>query len=261
MQSFSALLRSWPGQWGLCERLRLLQTAGSNAVGPSKTRHCPFHDCVGGRALHRSFHNSPGAAGQPLEQTPTLTSYQATRVRKILRRRQFNFDKGARFNLTPLLSASGREMKSRGACMCSNEQAAMACRKRELALFKQEVRTGQYDTSMPVMSWFHTVQGNRATQAKVNARTSSILPESLLVNAAGQLPQTGDPLNVLLPGSIFCRPVNPNLLHQVVRWQRAKRRQVCLCTPCPLPLAVRSGLDASSAKCFLAGHSKHKAPR
>jgi hypothetical protein len=36
---------------------------------------------------------------------------------------------------------------------------------------------------------------------------------------------------VVLPGAIFQRPVNPQVLYQVVRWQRAKRRAVRTSVP------------------------------
>jgi hypothetical protein len=35
----------------------------------------------------------------------------------------------------------------------------------------------------------------------------------------------------VLPGAIFQRPVNPQVLYQVVRWQRAKRRAVHTSVP------------------------------
>jgi hypothetical protein len=88
----------------------------------------------------------------------------------------------------------------------SNSTSSSMRRKRQLAEFKRKVRTGRYDLRLPVVSWLQTI----LTKPGSNAAA----PDSCK--------------KVTLPGSIFNRPVNPFLLYQVVRWQRAKRRRVRL---------------------------------
>lgn len=74
----------------------------------------------------------------------------------------------------------------------------MVYRLKGLKKFKKQVKDGRHDLKVPVISW------------------------ASVVNGTGQ----SNPQETVLHGSLFNRPVNPTVIHQVIRWQRALHRQV-----------------------------------
>lgn len=80
-----------------------------------------------------------------------------------------------------------------------NSQGIEDFRQRNLKRFKKEVKHGQHDLVVPVQSWAAAIRGD--TQPSVQT--------------------------MQLQGSVFNRPVNPAVIYQVIRWQRAMRRKVC----------------------------------
>ena len=73
----------------------------------------------------------------------------------------------------------------------------------------------------------HAAEDARADEA--NEEQFALQSDALQQAAepAATLPAAqGDTGTVVLPGRLFNRPVNPFLLYQVVRWQRAKKRAV-----------------------------------
>lgn len=75
------------------------------------------------------------------------------------------------------------------------------CRRKNLNVFKKEVQKGKHDVELPVRRWADQI-GLIGPSSEEESRSAT------------------------LRGSLFNRPVNQVLLYQVVRWQRAKRRQV-----------------------------------
>lgn len=93
-------------------------------------------------------------------------------------------------------------------------------------------RTGAHDVHVPVVSWLQVVLGRSGRDALVPADSAAVGDASAPVAAGALGGGEGDfkgCATELLPGHIFSRPVNPQLLYQVVRWQRAKARKVRLC--------------------------------
>eukprot|EP00892_Ulva_mutabilis_P006429 jgi/Ulvmu1/4158/UM019_0137.1 len=66
-----------------------------------------------------------------------------------------------------------------------------------LKRFKKQVKDGRHDLTVPVMSWAAVTRGDTAAKQEMT----------------------------VLQGSVFNRPVNPNVIHQVIRWQRALHRK------------------------------------
>lgn len=97
------------------------------------------------------------------------------------------------------------------------------CRTRNLKVFKREVKTGLHDVELPVQRWV-----------------------DLLTQDTSNLGPAATTTTTVLRGSLFNRPVNRVLLHQVVRWQRAKRREVCISVLVDLTCAPNN----SRKQCF-----------
>jgi hypothetical protein len=83
----------------------------------------------------------------------------------------------------------------------------------DLKIFKRHAKRGKHDVQHPLRSWVDVVLSREGVQGR-------------------------DPTLVTLRGAIFNRPINPVVLHQVVRWQRAKRRKVHQLRNLPTPAAA-----------------------
>lgn len=80
----------------------------------------------------------------------------------------------------------------------------MGFRLKGLKKFKREVTDGRHDLTVPVVNWMSVIQGK----------------------------EQSSPQETVLHGSLFNRPVNPTVIHQVIRWQRAMHRQVSIHSQC-----------------------------
>lgn len=86
----------------------------------------------------------------------------------------------------------------------------MGFRLKGLKKFKREVIDGRHDLKVPVLNWMSVIKGKAETSRQ----------------------------ETVLHGSLFNRPVNPTVIHQVIRWQRAMHRQVSTLSQCHTSLQV-----------------------
>lgn len=90
---------------------------------------------------------------------------------------------------------SAQYVASSGSCQRTH---GLVSRTKGLRRFKKEVVDGRHDLKLPVISWAAVTCGEQPAQQETT----------------------------VLQGSVFNRPVNPAVIHQVIRWQRALHRQV-----------------------------------